>query len=279
MQEFMQPSVQLYLDLAPGAVLQKVATPFLPEDQHDSPARAPAGAGPVEECPWCRHTFAPNPFPSFSDLQQSRRQQPATGSGGDLPTGSVAASSSGGDSSARAEGAGGEVDRGRLAPVAARILMKVLYGARCARLDLLRAVSHLACYFTKWTSKCDARLHRLICYINSTLHYRMVGWVGDKLEAMQPHLFADADLAGCVDTQRSTSGYFLVLRGPNSCFPIAGISKRQTCVSHSTPESEMVSMSLALRHCGLPCLDLWHALLPPTRVSSTRGQPGDDSCG
>ena len=24
----------------------------------------------------------------------------------------------------------------------------------------------------------------------------------------------------------------------------------------------MVSMSLALRHCGLPCLNLWHALLP-----------------
>ena len=140
--------------------------------------------------------------------------------------------------------------------------MKILYGARCARLDLLRAVSHLACYFTKWTSQCDRRLHQLICYINSTLSFRMVGWVGDKLVALQPHLFADADFAGCVDTQRSTSGLHLALRGPNSCFPIAGVSKRQTCVSHSTPEAEMVSMSHALRHCGLPCLDLWHVLLP-----------------
>ena len=140
--------------------------------------------------------------------------------------------------------------------------MKILYGARCARPDLLRAVSHLACYFTRWTHQCDRRLHQLICYIHSTYHYRMVGWIGDELQDLFPHLFADADFAGCTDTQRSTNGLFLALRGPRSCFPIAGVSKRQTCVSHSTPESEMVSMDHALRHCGLPCLNLWHRLLP-----------------
>ena len=47
----MQSRVQLYLDLAPGTTLQKVATPLLPEDQHEAPARAPASSGPVEECP------------------------------------------------------------------------------------------------------------------------------------------------------------------------------------------------------------------------------------
>ena len=117
--------------------------------------------------------------------------------------------------------------------------MKILYGARSARLDILRAVSHLACYFTKWTSLCDRRLHQLVCYIHSTYHYRLVGWVGDKPSELQPHLFADADFAGCVDTLRSTSGLHLAVRGPNSCFPIAGVSKRQSCVSHSAPEAEM----------------------------------------
>merc|ERR1712004_273133 len=87
-----------------------------------------------------------------------------------------------------------------------------------------------------------------------------------ELVALQPHLFADADFAGCTDTQRSTSGLHLAIRGPNSCFPIAGVSKRQTCVSHSTPEAEMVSMNHALRHCGLPCLDLWHVLLPQAMI-------------
>ena len=78
--------------------------------------------------------------------------------------------------------------------------MKVLYGARSARLDLLRAVSHLACFFTKWSTKCDQRLHQLMCYIKSTYQYRLVGWIGDELMAVQPHLFADADFAGCVDS-------------------------------------------------------------------------------
>ena len=93
-------------------------------------------------------------------------------------------------------------DRGRLAP--AKILMKILYGARGVRLDLLRIVGSLACYFTRWTSECDRRLHRLVCYINSSLALLQVGWVGDQLEDVQPHLFADAEFAGCVTTQRST---------------------------------------------------------------------------
>ena len=68
MEEFMKSCVQLYRDLAPGAELRKVSTPFLAEDQRDSPARGPAGTGPVEECPWCAHAFAPNPYTSISAL-------------------------------------------------------------------------------------------------------------------------------------------------------------------------------------------------------------------
>ena len=52
-----------------------------------------------------------------------------------------------------------------------------------------------------------------------------------------------------------------LLRGPNTCFPIAGGSKRQGCVSHSTPESELVSTAYALRHHGLPALALFDVLL------------------
>lgn len=104
-----------------------------------------------------------------------------------------------------------------------------------------------------------------MCYIHSTYHLRMVGWVGDDLDALQPFLFADADFAGCTLTQRSTTGYFHCIRGPRSCFPITGVSKRQSCVSHSTPEAEMVATDFSLRHCGIPSLDLWQALLPNCR--------------
>ena len=101
-----------------------------------------------------------------------------------------------------------------------------------------------------------------LCYIHPTKHLRMIGWVGDSLSALQPHLFADADFAGCTATQRSTSGYHFVIRGPNTCFPIMGVSKRQSCVSHSTPEAEMVAADFFLRHCGLPSFALRWTLLP-----------------
>ena len=71
---------------------------------------------------------------------------------------------------------------GYLAPVASKILMKVLYAARMGRWDLLRACNFLACYVTKWTEEHDRRLHRLMCYINCTLHIRMCGWIGDPID-------------------------------------------------------------------------------------------------
>ena len=69
---------------------------------------------------------------------------------------------------------------GKLKPYAAKVLMKVLYAARFARFDLLRAVCFLAQYITKWDETCDRRLYRLMCYINSTTHYRQTGWIGDS---------------------------------------------------------------------------------------------------
>ena len=50
--------------------------------------------------------------------------------------------------------------------------------------------------------------------------------------------------------------------GPNTNFPITGVSKRQGCVSHSTPEAEIVATAFALRMVGIPSLQLWHTLLP-----------------
>ena len=101
-----------------------------------------------------------------------------------------------------------------------------------------------------------------MCYINSSLHLRMVGWIGDPLNHLLPHLYADADLAGCVTTQRSTSGVFFSLRGPSSCWPISGYSKSQGCVSYSTPEAEIIAACFALRIVGLPAQALWEILLP-----------------
>ena len=146
-------------------------------------------------------------------------------------------------------------------PYAAKVLMKVLYAARYARLDLLRAVCHLAQFITKWDADCDARLYRLMCYIHSTYHYRLTGWVGNTLDEVDVHLFADADFAGDSKSSKSTSGIALVLLGSRTAFPLAGQSKKQTCVSHSTPEAEVVAADHGMRTYGLPGMDLWDKLL------------------
>ena len=148
-----------------------------------------------------------------------------------------------------------------LASYAAKALMKVLYAARYARFDLLRAVCALAQQVSKWTRECDLKLYRLMCFIQGSLKVRMTGWIGDPVSALGVHLFADADFAGCPKTSRSTSGMHLSVMGPSSVWPVAGQSKKQTCVSHSTPEAEIVSADHAVRMHGVPALSLFERLL------------------
>ena len=154
----------------------------------------------------------------------------------------------------------------QLQPIAARILMKVLYAARMCRFDLLRAVCALAQRVTKWDGECDRKLHRLMAYVKATLGKRLVGYVGDAADEVQPHLYTDADLAGCGETQRSTSGVFHCLRGPRTSFPVAAISKRQGCVSHSTPEAELVALNHGLRTVAYPALDVWCLFRPKVQL-------------
>jgi hypothetical protein len=56
---------------------------------------------------------------------------------------------------------------GKLQPVANKILMKILFAARMARFDLLRATQSLASRVTKWSVECDVALHQLVAYIKS----------------------------------------------------------------------------------------------------------------
>ena len=139
--------------------------------------------------------------------------------------------------------------------------MKLPYGARIARFDLLRQVNRLARNVHKWTDSDDRGLHHLMCYVHHTKHWRMVGWVGDPMDDAHLALYADADFAGCVESLRSTSGGHLNLQGPSTRFPLSGSSKRQGCVSHSTPEAEIVAADVAMRAMGLPALKLLQRIL------------------
>ena len=109
---------------------------------------------------------------------------------------------------------------------------------------------------------CDRRLLQLIRYAHSSYGLRQIGWVGDPTADVSLHVDADADLAGGAATQRSTTGVRLTLQGTNANFPLSGASKRQSCVSCSTPEAEIVCGHYAHTNALTPAMDLWAALLP-----------------
>jgi hypothetical protein len=138
---------------------------------------------------------------------------------------------------------GSSAPTGRLQPIACRVLMKLLYAARMARFDLLRATCALATMITKWSPECDRRLHRLVCYVDSSLKHRQVSVVTDRPEDLSLELFCDADFASDKASRRSTSGVYLRLCGPEgSRAGLTGVSKKQSCISTSTPEAEMVAL-------------------------------------
>ena len=59
--------------------------------------------------------------------------------------------------------------RGTLQPLASSILMRLLYGARYARFDLLKAIARLASNVSYWSTDCDRRLMRLMAYVKASL--------------------------------------------------------------------------------------------------------------
>ena len=70
----------------------------------------------------------------------------------------------------------------------------------------------------------------------------------------------DADFAGDTRDAKSTSGGYLALVGDKTFFPLAWVSKRQTSISRSTTESEVVSLAHSLFAEAIPALQLWSLL-------------------
>ena len=105
-------------------------------------------------------------------------------------------------------------------------------------------------------------MQKLVAYINSTLHYRQYGWIGDDPALLQPHAYTDADFAGCTRTLRSTTGIQMQIEGPHSCFPIAASSKRQPHVADSTPAAELSALHTMMKTVTIPFVDIAEKILP-----------------
>ena len=119
MEDFFQSCIDLYKKLAPAHFkLKKVSTPFLHDSGHDQGKSGNPNCDTKDQvhCPWCQASFP-------KDLNHPKEQKKK-----------------------KAKIAGEEslpisTPSGELQPYAAKILMKMLYGARLARFDVLRAIN------------------------------------------------------------------------------------------------------------------------------------------
>ena len=85
--------------------------------------------------------------------------------------------------------------------------------------------------------------------------------MGDTAKQCRLGLFQDSDFAGDPEDSKSTSGGILCVFGSHTFVPISWMCKKQTSVSHSSTESEIISLDAGLRLDGIPALDLWDLIV------------------
>ena len=78
-----------------------------------------------------------------------------------------------------------ECERGELSSIACKVLMKDLWAARLARPDIQKPICDLATKVQCWSRNDDKRLHRLMCYMNSSQFFTLTGKVNDAPELLK----------------------------------------------------------------------------------------------
>ena len=85
--------------------------------------------------------------------------------------------------------------------------------------------------------------------------------MGNTAKQCRLGLFQDSDFAGDLEDSKSTSGGTFCVFGSHTFVPISWMCKKQTAVSHSSTESENISLDTGLRLDGLPVLELWDLIV------------------
>ena len=67
--------------------------------------------------------------------------------------------------------------------------------------------------------------------------------------------------AGDLEDSKSTSGGTLCIFGSHTFVPVSWMCKKQTSVSHSSTESEIISLDAGFRLDGIQALDLWDLIV------------------
>ena len=101
--------------------------------------------------------------------------------------------------------------------------------------------------------------------------------MGNTAQQCRLGLFQDSDFAGDLEDSKSTSGGTLCIFGSHTFVPRSWMCKKQIVVSHSSTESEIISLDTGLRVDGLPALELWDLIVSVlgniSRISDRSGKP------
>ena len=97
--------------------------------------------------------------------------------------------------------------------------------------------------------------------LHSSSEYKQYCRDGNTAKQCRFGLFQDSDLAGDLEDSKSTSGGTLCIFGSHTFVPLSWMCQKQTSVSHSSTESEIISLDAGFRMDGAPALDLWDLIV------------------
>ena len=138
------------------------------------------------------------------------------------------------------------------------------------------SINKLARAATKWTRACDKRLNRLISYIHHTCEYEQYCHVANTAQQCRMRLFQNSCLVGDLEDSKSSQGKILCTFGSPTFVP-SWMCKKYPSVSHSSTESEIISLDTCLHMDEIPALDLWHLDVEMFHSSSNQFQKPNES--
>ena len=100
--------------------------------------------------------------------------------------------------------------------------------------------------------------------------------MGNTAKQCSLGLFRDSDFAGDFEDSKSTSGGTICVFGSHTFVPMSWMCNKQTAVSHSSTEAEIIPLDTGLRLGGLLALELWDLIVLVLRnTNQSNKEQGD----
>ena len=131
---------------------------------------------------------------------------------------------------------------------------KCPYFSRIGKPDILLSANKVAREVTTWTKSCDKPLACLMSYIHHTKEYWQCCYMGNTAQRCRLWFFQNSDFSGDFEDSKSPSGGVLCIFGRHTFVPTSWMCKKQTSVSQSFTEAEIISFDAGLRMDGIPAL-------------------------